>query len=178
MLKSPYFPAQCSTASSNHQLPHDLEKAGYLVREDRLVGGKNRNHYRASALGEQSLEEARARIRELVVEVVHEESPERLPTSRNQEARVRPRSRIRSAGLRADRQLSPPSPGDSVARRGDRPDVAPALRRVRLAARVLVREVDLQDAGSYVLAATSRSSRWRRLRSPELPCPTRSRRAP
>ncbi|MCL4371368.1 MAG: PadR family transcriptional regulator [Chloroflexi bacterium] len=58
---------------------HDLEKSGYLIREDRLVGGKIRKYYRATPLGEQALEEARARIRELVAEVLEGEGPASLP---------------------------------------------------------------------------------------------------
>ncbi len=58
---------------------HDLEKSGHLIREDRLVGGKIRKYYRATPLGEQALEEARARIRELVAEVLEGEGPASLP---------------------------------------------------------------------------------------------------
>lgn len=49
---------------------HGLEKAGYLVREERVVDGKVRKYYRATPQGERALAEARARIRELVTEVL------------------------------------------------------------------------------------------------------------
>lgn len=51
---------------------HGLEKSGYLVREGRLVGGKIRKYYRATSLGEQTLGEVRAKIDELVSEVLEE----------------------------------------------------------------------------------------------------------
>lgn len=49
---------------------HDLEKAGYLNREDRVVGGKVRKNYTLSAAGRVALEGAKAKIRELVEEVL------------------------------------------------------------------------------------------------------------
>ncbi|MHB1162243.1 MAG: PadR family transcriptional regulator [Chloroflexota bacterium] len=51
---------------------HDLERSGYLTREERLVSGKIRKYYRATAQGEQALAEARAKIAELVAEVLEE----------------------------------------------------------------------------------------------------------
>lgn len=49
---------------------HGLEASGYLRREDRVVQGKVRKYYRTTPLGEQALAEARAKIRELVDEVL------------------------------------------------------------------------------------------------------------
>ncbi|MGH8071633.1 MAG: PadR family transcriptional regulator [Candidatus Entotheonellia bacterium] len=57
---------------------HELERAGYVQREDRVVRGKVRKYYRATPLGEQALREARAKIRELVTEVLHGEGPQAL----------------------------------------------------------------------------------------------------
>ncbi len=54
---------------------HDLEKAGYLSREDRLVGGKVRKYYRTTPRGEEALAEARVKIGELVAEVLRGEGP-------------------------------------------------------------------------------------------------------
>jgi DNA-binding PadR family transcriptional regulator len=51
---------------------HALAEAGYLSRETRLVEGKIRKYYRATDLGCSVLAEARARIRELVDEVLDE----------------------------------------------------------------------------------------------------------
>jgi PadR family transcriptional regulator PadR len=57
---------------------HGLEKAGYLAREDRVVNGKIRKYYTATAAGVQALVEARRKIAELVHEVVRGEGPTRM----------------------------------------------------------------------------------------------------
>ncbi|MDA3922610.1 MAG: PadR family transcriptional regulator [Salinisphaera sp.] len=54
---------------------HSLEKAGYLVRKNRVVAGRQRNNYTATAFGHQALVEAPAKIRELVEEVVDDQAP-------------------------------------------------------------------------------------------------------
>lgn len=54
---------------------HGLEKSGYSVLEERLVGGKVRKYYRTTPLGEQTLGEVRAKIDELVAEVLRHEGP-------------------------------------------------------------------------------------------------------
>lgn len=51
---------------------HDLERSGYLAREERLVAGKIRKYYRTTPEGEQALAEARSKIAELVAEVLTE----------------------------------------------------------------------------------------------------------
>ena len=51
---------------------HSLEKAGYLTRQDRNVEGKVRKYYSITESGQTALAEARARIRELVDEVLEE----------------------------------------------------------------------------------------------------------
>lgn len=53
-----------------YPLLHGLEAAGYLAREDRVVEGKVRKYYQITALGSSALDEARAKIRELVDEVI------------------------------------------------------------------------------------------------------------
>ena len=67
---------------------HGLEKSGYLMREDRLAGSKVRKYYRATALGEQTLGEVRAKIAELVAEVLRNEGPGTLrePRFENEDA--------------------------------------------------------------------------------------------
>ena len=50
---------------------HDLQRSGYLDREERLVNGKVRKYYRATPRGEQALAEAREKINELVAEVIY-----------------------------------------------------------------------------------------------------------
>ena len=60
-----------------YPLLHNLEKAGYLKREDRLVDGKVRKYYTATAEGKRALADARAKIVELVGELIGE--PESTP---------------------------------------------------------------------------------------------------
>jgi DNA-binding PadR family transcriptional regulator len=62
-----------------YPLLHGLEAAGYLVREDRVVGGKVRKYYTATAAGRAALAELRGKIRELVEEVVEGKGPAPLP---------------------------------------------------------------------------------------------------
>lgn len=64
---------------------HGLEESGYLMREDRLVGGRIRKYYRATPLGEQALLEVRAKIEELVAEVLRDEGPGTLPEAKGGE---------------------------------------------------------------------------------------------
>lgn len=52
---------------------HGLERAGYLTREDRVVGGKVRKYYTITAAGQDALAAARLKIGELVGEVVEGE---------------------------------------------------------------------------------------------------------
>jgi PadR family transcriptional regulator PadR len=54
---------------------HELARAGYLAREDRVVHGKVRKYYRITPLGTQALEEVRVKIAELVAEVLQGEGP-------------------------------------------------------------------------------------------------------
>jgi DNA-binding PadR family transcriptional regulator len=54
---------------------HQMETAGYLVREDRVVKGKIRKYYTATDRGRQVLVEAREKIAELVTEVVEGQGP-------------------------------------------------------------------------------------------------------
>lgn len=52
-----------------------LEEAGYLSCHTEVVGGKQRKYYRATAQGAHALQDARARLRELVKEVLHDDPP-------------------------------------------------------------------------------------------------------
>ena len=52
---------------------HSLEKQGFLVPRRKVVGGKTRKYYRATAKGKAALGEIRGKIKELVNEVVLEE---------------------------------------------------------------------------------------------------------
>lgn len=51
---------------------HKLEQAGYLRCDQKLVNGKIRKYYLATPLGKKALKEARAKIAELVAEIVEE----------------------------------------------------------------------------------------------------------
>jgi len=51
---------------------HGLEQRGYLISEKRVVGGRWRRYYSLTGEGQQVLDQARARIRELVKEVLTE----------------------------------------------------------------------------------------------------------
>jgi PadR family transcriptional regulator, regulatory protein PadR len=57
---------------------HGLEEAGYLSRQDRVVGGKVRKYYSITDDGRQALAEARQKIGELVDEVLHGQGPSHL----------------------------------------------------------------------------------------------------
>jgi PadR family transcriptional regulator PadR len=62
-----------------YPLLHGLEAAGYLAREDRVVGGKVRKYYAITDAGRLALAEARLKIAELVDEVLEGHGPRRLP---------------------------------------------------------------------------------------------------
>jgi PadR family transcriptional regulator PadR len=57
---------------------HGLDQAGYLTREDRLVGGKVRKYYTITDKGRDALADARIKIAELVGEVVEGRGPASL----------------------------------------------------------------------------------------------------
>ena len=51
---------------------HRLEKEGYLKSNSKVVGGKVRKYYEATAEGKRVLEQSKKGIRELVTEVIEE----------------------------------------------------------------------------------------------------------
>ena len=53
---------------------HSLERAGYLTSDRRVVEGRQRRYYTITPAGEAALAEARARLAELVAEVLEERS--------------------------------------------------------------------------------------------------------
>lgn len=57
---------------------HDLAELAYLTCQDEVVAGKRRKVYRATKKGEKLLRDARAKLRELVKEVV-EDPPQPMP---------------------------------------------------------------------------------------------------
>lgn len=52
---------------------HLLEEMGYLRSQPRLVQGKRRRYYRATAAGRKVLAEARLKLQELVAEIIDDE---------------------------------------------------------------------------------------------------------
>jgi DNA-binding PadR family transcriptional regulator len=71
---------------------HLLETLGYLRSQSKLVEGRRRKYYRATAAGRRILTEARAKLRELVAEVI-EDHDEPFQTIRQK--RHRPHGEIR-----------------------------------------------------------------------------------
>jgi len=53
---------------------HSLEREGFLSSERRVVGGRLRRYYTATPAGRAALTEARARIAELVAEVLEDQT--------------------------------------------------------------------------------------------------------
>jgi DNA-binding PadR family transcriptional regulator len=51
---------------------HQLQELGYLRSHTRVVAGRQRKYYRATAAGKKVLAEARSRLLELVVEVIED----------------------------------------------------------------------------------------------------------
>ena len=70
-----------------YPLFHELEAAGYLKREDRVVEGKVRKYYATTPRGERALAEARSRIRELVDEIMDGDGGQPSRTARTTKAR-------------------------------------------------------------------------------------------
>lgn len=58
---------------------HSLAAAGYLTPNERVVGGKVRKYYTITDAGQQALDEARPKIRELVDEVLEGHGPTSMP---------------------------------------------------------------------------------------------------
>ncbi|MEX1256677.1 MAG: PadR family transcriptional regulator [Gemmatimonadota bacterium] len=58
-----------------YPLLHEMEEAGFLAQEERVVEGRVRKYYRATPAGTQALREVREKIRELVGEVLEGEGP-------------------------------------------------------------------------------------------------------
>ncbi|MCM3595460.1 PadR family transcriptional regulator [Metabacillus idriensis] len=52
---------------------HNLEKAGFLTREDKKENGRIRKYYSITKEGEDALEKSKAMLRELAREVLKEE---------------------------------------------------------------------------------------------------------
>jgi DNA-binding PadR family transcriptional regulator len=75
-------------AGTLYPMLHQLEEAGYLTSSSEVVDGKTRKYYRATPEGARALEDARAKIRELVKEVLHDDPP--TPSIRSKGAVPKP----------------------------------------------------------------------------------------
>ena len=53
-----------------YPLLHSMQQDGYLVSQEEIVGGKIRRYYRSTELGQETLRDAQAKIKELVSEVL------------------------------------------------------------------------------------------------------------
>ncbi len=53
-----------------YPLLHSMQQEGYLVSQEEVVGGKIRRYYRSTGLGQETLRDAQAKIKELVSEVL------------------------------------------------------------------------------------------------------------
>jgi DNA-binding PadR family transcriptional regulator len=62
-------------AGTLYPMLHQLEEAGYLVSYTEVVAGKQRRYYRATAEGARAVQDAKAKLRELVKEVLHDDPP-------------------------------------------------------------------------------------------------------
>jgi PadR family transcriptional regulator, regulatory protein PadR len=78
-------------AGTLYPMLHQLEEVGYLTSATEVVGGKARRYYRATPAGTKALEDARAKLRELVKEVIHDDPP--TPSIRSKKPGKEPGSR-------------------------------------------------------------------------------------
>jgi PadR family transcriptional regulator PadR len=62
-------------AGTLYPILHQLEEVGYLTSYAEVVGGKTRKYYRATPEGAAALEATKAKLRELVSEVLHDRPP-------------------------------------------------------------------------------------------------------
>jgi PadR family transcriptional regulator PadR len=73
-------------AGTLYPMLHQLEEAGYLTVHSEVVAGKQRKYYRATSSGAAALEQAKAKLRELVSEVLHDKPPQ--PSIRSNKAKA------------------------------------------------------------------------------------------
>jgi PadR family transcriptional regulator, regulatory protein PadR len=62
-------------AGTLYPMLHQLEEAGYLTVQTEIVAGKQRKYYRATPEGRATLDAAKAKLRELVKEVLYDDPP-------------------------------------------------------------------------------------------------------
>ncbi len=74
-------------AGTLYPMLHQLEEAKYLTSYTEVVAGKQRKYYRATSAGAAALDEARAKLRELVSEVLDDQPPKPLSPSNHKAKR-------------------------------------------------------------------------------------------
>jgi PadR family transcriptional regulator PadR len=62
-------------AGTLYPMLHQLKVVGYLTSHAEIVAGKQRKYYRATAEGAAALEATKAKLRELVKEVIDDKPP-------------------------------------------------------------------------------------------------------
>lgn len=92
-----------------YPLLHSLEEAGFLDREDRIVGGRVRKYYLGTQAAEEALEEARLKIRELVDEVLEGGGPEHLPDPPDDVSGEQPSTDGATSAMNDDKSKRTPS---------------------------------------------------------------------
>jgi len=78
-------------AGTLYPMLHQMEGAGYLTSRTEVVAGKRRKYYRATTQGAAALEATKAKLRELVSEVLHDQPPR--PSIRSDQATANRRKR-------------------------------------------------------------------------------------
>ena len=68
-------------AGTLYPMLHQLEEVGYLTSHTEVVAGKQRKYYRATPEGAAALEATKAKLRELISEVLDDRSPKPSITS-------------------------------------------------------------------------------------------------
>ncbi len=58
-----------------YPLLHQLEQTGYLTLQTEVIAGKQRKYYRATPAGAAALDAAKAKLRQLVKEVLYDDPP-------------------------------------------------------------------------------------------------------
>jgi DNA-binding PadR family transcriptional regulator len=81
-------------AGTLYPMLHQLVEAGYLAVHTEVVAGKQRKYYRATPEGEAALEQAKAKLQELVSEVL-DDVPPNASIRHNQTAGKRRKARPR-----------------------------------------------------------------------------------
>jgi DNA-binding PadR family transcriptional regulator len=88
-------------AGTLYPMLHQLEEAGYLSSSTEVVAGKTRRYYRATPAGARALEAARAKVRELAREILHDDPP--TPSIRADDPQAGPESEPGSGSRREPR---------------------------------------------------------------------------